>query len=209
MKPTGAAWSASAAIVISGSRSIIGMIGMGSSTIRSPRSPIFRPMACRPERSRRSSRRGSGAAQAIFCAIAPRCGGFSPRPRPIRSSASRPTAIKASARSRLRRPHAEDRRIGDDRRGPHRFDAFVEDVFNHYDGGYLFEHFLAPHQDAIKLHGERLGTARILTLCDDDGARIFRASWKIPAGANMADNFWRSGNLLAKLDLATGRSRGR
>ncbi|MGB8278266.1 MAG: sugar-transfer associated ATP-grasp domain-containing protein [Methylovirgula sp.] len=104
----------------------------------------------------------------------------------------------------LRRPHPERgelEAIGGSRIS---FDEFVEDVLRHYDGGYLFEHFLTPHPDAIKLHGERLGTARILTLSDADGARIFRASWKIPSGPNMADNFWRSGNLLAKLDLATG-----
>lgn len=105
----------------------------------------------------------------------------------------------------LRRSHpgeGELETIGGTRIG---LDAFVEDIANHYDGGYLFEHFLAPHPDAVRLHGERLGTARILTLSDGDGARIFRASWKIPAGANLADNFWRNGNLLAKLDLATGR----
>jgi hypothetical protein len=104
----------------------------------------------------------------------------------------------------LRQPHPERgelETIGGSRIS---FDEFIEDVLNHYDGGYLFEHFLTPHPDAIKLHGERLGTARILTLSGPDGARIFRASWKIPAGPNMADNFWRSGNLLAKLDLATG-----
>ncbi len=83
-------------------------------------------------------------------------------------------------------------------------DDFIEDLCNHYDGGYLFDRFLQPHPDAARLHGERLGTARILTLSDGATVRIFRASWKIPCGANMADNFWRSGNLLAELDLATG-----
>lgn len=104
----------------------------------------------------------------------------------------------------LRRPHPERGELEMIDGNAISFDEFVADVLRHYDGGYLFEHFLTPHQDAIKLHGERLGTARILTLSDGDGARIFRASWKIPAGPNMADNFWRSGNLLAKLDLATG-----
>lgn len=104
----------------------------------------------------------------------------------------------------LRRPHPERGELETMGGSFVAFDDFVEDVLRHYDGGYVFEHFLTPHPDAIRLHGERLGTARILTLCDDDGPRIFRASWKIPSGANMADNFWRSGNLLAKLDLATG-----
>jgi hypothetical protein len=81
---------------------------------------------------------------------------------------------------------------------------FLVDVASHYEGGYLFERFMAPHPDAAALYGERLGTTRIVTLCDAGGPRIFRASWKIPSGQNTADNFWRSGNLLAKLDVETG-----
>jgi hypothetical protein len=105
----------------------------------------------------------------------------------------------------LRGPHPEDATL--EQIDGSRIDvaAFIEDIFNYYyDGGYLFEQFLSPHEDAMRLHGERLGTARILTLSDGDGAWIFRASWKIPAGSNIADNFWRSGNLLAKLNVATG-----
>jgi hypothetical protein len=81
---------------------------------------------------------------------------------------------------------------------------FLDDVSRHYEGGYIFERFMLPHPDAARLYGERLGTTRIVTLCDSDGPRIFRASWKIPTGQNMADNFWRSGNLLAKIDLDSG-----
>ncbi len=84
-----------------------------------------------------------------------------------------------------------------------RLDDFLDDVSSHYDGGYVFERFMPPHPDAARLHGERLGTTRIVTLCDANGPRIFRASWKIPCGQNSADNFWR-GNILAKLDIETG-----
>jgi hypothetical protein len=85
-----------------------------------------------------------------------------------------------------------------------RRDDFLDDVCLHYDGGYIFERFMAPHPDASRLYGERLGTTRIVTLCDADGPQIFRASWKIPSGQNTADNFWRSGNLLAKIDVDSG-----
>jgi len=104
----------------------------------------------------------------------------------------------------LRRPHAATGELEtiDGKRISR--DEFVDDILNHYADGYLFERFLEPHPEAARLHGERLATARILTLLDD-GARILRASWKIPAGENMADNFWRGGNLLAKLDLDTGK----
>jgi hypothetical protein len=32
-----------------------------------------------------------------------------------------------------------------------------------------------------------------------------RASWKIPSGETVADNFWRSGNMLAGIDVETGK----
>jgi hypothetical protein len=84
-------------------------------------------------------------------------------------------------------------------------DKFLDDVVQNYAGGYLFQPFVAPHPQAAALHGERLATARIVTLMDADGARIFRASWKIPSGDNLADNYWRHGNLLAKVDVETGK----
>jgi len=53
--------------------------------------------------------------------------------------------------------------------------------------------------------GDRLPTIRIVTLNTEGGPKVFRACWKIPAGANVADNYWRSGNLLAQLDVAHGK----
>ena len=40
---------------------------------------------------------------------------------------------------------------------------------------------------------------------DRRGPKIIRACWKIPAGVNMADNYWRAGNLLAQIDMHSGR----
>jgi len=84
-------------------------------------------------------------------------------------------------------------------------DKFLDDVVQNYAGGYLFQRFVAPHPQAAILHGEKLGTARIVTLLDEGEPRIFRASWKIPSGENLADNYWRKGNLLAKIDVDTGK----
>jgi len=104
----------------------------------------------------------------------------------------------------LRKPH-QDRGELETINGTFvRFEDFLDDVSRHYEGGYIFERFMPPHPDAARLYGERLGTTRIVTLCDADGPQIFRASWKIPSGQNTADNFWRSGNLLAKIDLESG-----
>lgn len=47
----------------------------------------------------------------------------------------------------------------------------------------------------------------MLTLLGPDGPEVLGAAWKIPAGGNAADNYWRAGNLLAQLDRSTGEVR--
>jgi hypothetical protein len=83
-------------------------------------------------------------------------------------------------------------------------DAFVADIVRHYADGYVFQKFASPHAAIRALCGDRLPTIRIVTLNLDGGPKVFRACWKIPAGGNVADNYWRDGNLLAQIDLAQG-----
>ena len=84
-------------------------------------------------------------------------------------------------------------------------DNFVADVDQHYGAGYLLQRRVSPHGTVRAICGDRLATVRLLTIMSAGAPRIIRACWKIPAGAHGADNFWRAGNLLAQLDLATGR----
>ncbi|MCC3244904.1 hypothetical protein LG047_06150 [Methylocystis sp. WRRC1] len=84
-------------------------------------------------------------------------------------------------------------------------DATIDDIEKHYAAGYLFQRMLRPHRDLVAAIGERLATVRILTIATPDGPKAFRAAWKLPAAGNIADNFWRAGNMLAGLDFATGR----
>jgi hypothetical protein len=105
----------------------------------------------------------------------------------------------------LRRPLPESGELEKIGGGCVGLETFLDDITQHYAGGYLFQPFVAPHPKAAALFGERLGTARIITLVEDGEPRIFRAAWKIPSGENLADNYWRSGNLLAKLDVDTGK----
>lgn len=82
---------------------------------------------------------------------------------------------------------------------------FVDEIVKHYTGGYLFQRLVAPHRSIRALCGERLATIRVLTLRTGPGEpQVLRVCWKIPVGHNMADNYWRSGNLLAKLCPETG-----
>ena len=78
---------------------------------------------------------------------------------------------------------------------------------SHYRDGYVLQPLLKPHRDLIPAIGPRLATVRLVTIASADGPRVFRASWKIPTGSNHADNYWRSGNMLAGLDLETGKVR--
>ena len=84
-------------------------------------------------------------------------------------------------------------------------DAFVEDIATHYDGGYVFQPMVRPHPAIAALCGPKLACVRLLTLLTESGPQIVRGCWKIPAGDNIADNYWRPGNLLASLDLAEGK----
>jgi len=84
-------------------------------------------------------------------------------------------------------------------------DQFAADVAKTYSAGYLLQRRVAPHAAVRAIAGERLATVRVLTILDSNGPEVLRALWKIPAGSNVADNYWRSGNLLATIDLGTGR----
>jgi len=86
-------------------------------------------------------------------------------------------------------------------------DAFVADIVRHYAGGYLLQKFASPHAAIRALCGDRLATIRIVTLNLEGAPKVFRACWKVPAGDNIADNYWRAGNLLAQVDVASGTVR--
>jgi putative polysaccharide biosynthesis protein len=84
-------------------------------------------------------------------------------------------------------------------------DAFVDQLRTHYPTGYVLQKFLSPHAAIHALCGDRLATVRVVTLTTEAGPKVFRACWKIPAGANTADNYWRKGNLLAQIDIGQGK----
>ena len=81
----------------------------------------------------------------------------------------------------------------------------VSEIEEHYRSGYVFQPLKSPDPRVGELCGQRLASVRIVTVLADSGPKIIRACWKIPAGGNMADNYWRPGNLLAQIDLDSGR----
>jgi hypothetical protein len=73
--------------------------------------------------------------------------------------------------------------------------------------GYLFQAFREPHPAVAAVCGPRLATVRLVVTFRNSAPAVFRAVWKVPAGANIADNFWRPGNILCALDPASGTVR--
>ena len=83
--------------------------------------------------------------------------------------------------------------------------TLAREIHDCYGGsGYIFQPRLVPHEAVRAVCGARVATLRILTIFGSEGPRVFRACWKIPAGPNYADNFWRPGNLLASINLENG-----
>lgn len=87
---------------------------------------------------------------------------------------------------------------------PAPYDAGVTRTFR----GHVFQEMLTSSDEVQRLVPVTgLSTVRMVFLCDSPNPELFRAAWKIPVGGNMADNFWRPGNLLADIDIETGTVR--
>lgn len=71
--------------------------------------------------------------------------------------------------------------------------------------GYLFQELLRPHEAIRSAISDRLCTLRVMLTIAENEPRLTLATWKISAGTHVADNYWREGSLIAKLDQETGR----
>lgn len=73
------------------------------------------------------------------------------------------------------------------------------------DAGYLMQRMMMPHPLIQDAFGTTIASARMLVLLGDDGPSIESAVVKIPMPENVADNYWRDGNMLGAIDLGEGR----
>ena len=74
------------------------------------------------------------------------------------------------------------------------------------DQAYLFQSVLVAHPALQGITGGT-STVRVIVILDNGRPEILHTLWKVPAGGNVADNFWRPGNLLADVDMANGTVR--
>ncbi|MCL3882871.1 sugar-transfer associated ATP-grasp domain-containing protein [Marivita sp. GX14005] len=89
-----------------------------------------------------------------------------------------------------------------DGRAPVTFDELASDIFS--DRSYLIQHCVRPHRffDGIT---DSVATVRCLNLIGDEGLQTPFTLLKLPMAGNIADNFWRKGNLLCLLDPESGK----
>ena len=85
-------------------------------------------------------------------------------------------------------------------------DRFAEQLVAH-EAGHVLQARLVPHPAIAGLVGDRLPSVRALVLSGEDGPAILRAVCKLPGGRNIADNYWRPGNMLAAIATDTGEIR--
>ncbi len=84
---------------------------------------------------------------------------------------------------------------------PVTFAELAEKVFG--DRSYIIQECLTPHRFFDGLT-DAIGTVRSLNLIGKNGLSVPFAALKLPLQNNVADNFWRPGNLLCQLDCETG-----
>ncbi|MEL6933721.1 MAG: sugar-transfer associated ATP-grasp domain-containing protein [Pseudomonadota bacterium] len=72
---------------------------------------------------------------------------------------------------------------------------------------YIFQECLTPHSFFDGLT-DAIATVRCLNLVDENGLTVPHAVLKLPSSGNVADNFWRAGNLICELDPENGRILG-
>jgi hypothetical protein len=84
-------------------------------------------------------------------------------------------------------------------------DDLWTEIGTHFGGTYLFQELIEADPVLANICGGGLPTVRIVTLDSGGGPEIFRAAIKLTGKGNVADNFWREGNLLAPVDAEAGR----
>jgi len=81
----------------------------------------------------------------------------------------------------------------------------ISDVYNSMIAktDYIFQEFIQNHS-AIAKYSKYLATVRTVNMINEDRVMTPFTLLKIPTSTNIADNYWRKGNLLANIDTKTG-----
>ena len=72
------------------------------------------------------------------------------------------------------------------------------------ENGHLIQTVLVPHPQLADI-SPRVSTIRVILIIREGRVEVLSTVWKIPSSDNIADNFWRNGNMLASTDIKTGQ----
>ena len=72
------------------------------------------------------------------------------------------------------------------------------------ENGHLIQTVLLPHPQLAEI-SPRVSTIRVILIIREGRVEVLSTVWKIPSSDNIADNFWRNGNMLASMDIKTGQ----
>lgn len=81
------------------------------------------------------------------------------------------------------------------------YDAFIADFIG--DNSYALQKTIVNHP-TIAPYASALATVRMINLVTDEGVFCPQAIIKLPQGNNIADAFWRNGNLACEVDVKSG-----
>lgn len=81
------------------------------------------------------------------------------------------------------------------------FADFFRDYVGHHT--FLIQNFVRNHS-FLQQFTPSTATVRMVNMWRDDGLWTPHALLKLPSAGNVADNFWRDGNLICQLDVDTG-----
>lgn len=84
---------------------------------------------------------------------------------------------------------------------------FVDSLRDLEGWGFLFQEAVLPHPATRDICGKSVSGCRVILLVGDNGPKLFRVVWKLPANGNHVDNHVRgtTGNSVADVDIESGR----
>ena len=98
--------------------------------------------------------------------------------------------------------NADEHQITCAGRDPVDYETFLTDVVG--SNAYVVQKVLHNHS-ALSNYASALATVRMVNLVTDDGVYCPVAIIKLPQGDNIADAFWRPGNIACEIDVDTGQ----
>lgn len=71
--------------------------------------------------------------------------------------------------------------------------------------GYQFQSVIRQHPELVEAAGPTVASVRPFVIIDEHGPRILAITWKVPAPGNFSDNSLHPGNMLANVDIVSGK----